>query len=399
MRGILDSLISRSQNAFVPGRSICDILLTQELFADYNQQRLPPRCALKVDLQKAYDTVEWDFLRAVLRLFGFPERFIAWIVECVTIPSFSVCLNGAPHSFFRGARGLRQGDPMSPYLFVLVMEVLSLLVRQIIEQDGGFSYHWKCEGIQLFQLGFADDLLLFSKADLPSVQVFKRAFMIFADMSGLHANIHKSHLIQSRSAGPLRDVLLATLDFQEGHLPLRYLGVPLLAPRLSIADCQPILLKIDSRIKGWDGVLLSFAGRVQLIKSVLSALQIYWAMAFILPKHVIKEIEKRLRTFLWKGNSAVGHAKVSWQQVCRPISKGGLGIRNLQAQNLGLMCRHLWRIIMHDRASIWVEWIYHYRLREHFVWTISDRSGSWGWLKLIRLRDAIRPFLLYHIGM
>ncbi|KAL0373968.1 UNVERIFIED_CONTAM: Retrovirus-related Pol polyprotein from type-2 retrotransposable element R2DM [Sesamum radiatum] len=208
MRGILDSLISLSQNAFVPGRSICDnILLTQELFAGYNQQRLPLRCALKVDLRKAYDTVEWDFLHAVLRLFGFLERFIAWIVECVTTPSFSVCLNGAPHGFFRGARGLRQGDPMSPYLFVLVMEVLSLLIRQIIEQDGGFTYHWKCEGIQMFQLGFADDLLLFSKADLPSVQIFKRALTIFADMSGLHANVHKSHLILSRSASPLRDAL------------------------------------------------------------------------------------------------------------------------------------------------------------------------------------------------
>ncbi|KAL0439803.1 UNVERIFIED_CONTAM: Retrovirus-related Pol polyprotein from type-2 retrotransposable element R2DM [Sesamum latifolium] len=164
--GILDTLISPSQNAFVPGRSIGDnILLAQELFCGYNHQHLPPRCALKVDLRKAYDTVEWDFLRAVLILFGFPEQFIGWIVECVTTPSFSVCLNGSPHGYFKGARGLRQGDPMSPYLVVLVMEVLSLLLRQFIDQDGGFSYHWKCEAMQLCQLGFADDLLLFSKAD------------------------------------------------------------------------------------------------------------------------------------------------------------------------------------------------------------------------------------------
>ncbi|KAL0445468.1 UNVERIFIED_CONTAM: hypothetical protein Slati_1674700 [Sesamum latifolium] len=89
MRGILDKLISPSQNAFVPGRSIGDnILLAQELFYGYNQQHLPPRCALKVDLQKAYDTVEWDFLRAVLILFGFPEQFILWIIECVTTTSF-----------------------------------------------------------------------------------------------------------------------------------------------------------------------------------------------------------------------------------------------------------------------------------------------------------------------
>ncbi|KAL0313359.1 UNVERIFIED_CONTAM: hypothetical protein Sradi_5735200 [Sesamum radiatum] len=216
MRSILDKLISPSQNAFVPGDNI---LLAQELFSGYNQRHLPPRCALKVDLRKAYDTVEWDFLHAVLTLFGFREQFILWIVECVTTPSYSVCLNGSPHGFFRGARRLRQGDPMSPYLFVLVMEVLSLIVQQLIDQDGGFSYNWRCGAMHLFQLGFADDLLLFSKADTTSVLVFKRALTVFADLSGLHANLHKSHLILSRSATPLRDDLLAALDFQEGHLP------------------------------------------------------------------------------------------------------------------------------------------------------------------------------------
>ncbi|KAL0293636.1 UNVERIFIED_CONTAM: hypothetical protein Sradi_6926500, partial [Sesamum radiatum] len=297
-----------------------------------------------------------------------------WIVECVSTPTFSVCFNGAPHGFFRGARGLRQGDPMSSFLFVLVMEVLTLILQQRIEQNGGFSYHWRCEAIQLFQLGFADDLLLFSSADTKSIYMFKDGLTVFVDLSGLQANLQKSHLILSRSAAASRDTLLAILDFQEGHLPLRYLGLPLLASKLSITDCQPILHKIEARIKGWEGVMLSFAGRVQLIKSVLSALQVCWAMAFILPKHIIKEIEKRLRNFLWKGSIEVGYAKVSWQQVCRPVSEGGLGIRDIHSLNKGLMSRHLWRIIMNERSSIWVNWIFHYRLQDSSVWTIRARS-------------------------
>ncbi|KAL0420738.1 UNVERIFIED_CONTAM: hypothetical protein Slati_3096700 [Sesamum latifolium] len=110
---ILWWILDRSlANVFVPGQSIGDnILLAQELFSGYNQLRLPPCCALKVDLRKAYDTVEWDFILATLKLFGFPVVFIAWIEECITSAHFSVCLNGDIHGYFTGARGLRQGDP------------------------------------------------------------------------------------------------------------------------------------------------------------------------------------------------------------------------------------------------------------------------------------------------
>ncbi|XP_011101355.1 uncharacterized protein LOC105179436 [Sesamum indicum] len=105
---IMDKLINPCQAAFVPGRSIGDnIMLAQELFKGYNQTRLPPRCDLKVDIRKAYDTVYWDFLIVVMEMFGFPITFVKWIEECVTTPSFSVGLSGKPHGFFRGARGLR----------------------------------------------------------------------------------------------------------------------------------------------------------------------------------------------------------------------------------------------------------------------------------------------------
>ncbi|KAL0294743.1 UNVERIFIED_CONTAM: hypothetical protein Sangu_3212200 [Sesamum angustifolium] len=219
LRLVLDAMISPSQNAFVPGRSIGDnILLAQEMFAGYNRQGLPKRCALKVDLRKAYDTVEWDFLIAALKMFGFPDLFIGWIEECVTTPMFS------------------------------------LMMQQLIDQNEGFSYHWRCKELGLFQLCFADDLLLFCKADVASVQVFRRGLDEFAKLSGLHANPQKSQLIISRSAQDERDHLIAALQFQEGHLPLRYLGLPLLASRLSISDCQPLLLKVDSRIKGWDSI-------------------------------------------------------------------------------------------------------------------------------------------------
>ncbi|KAL0420584.1 UNVERIFIED_CONTAM: hypothetical protein Slati_3081300, partial [Sesamum latifolium] len=144
--------------------------------------------------------------------------------------------------------------------------------------------------------------------------------------------------------------------------------------------------------------MLSFAGRVQLIKSILSSLQVYWAMAFILPKTVIREIEKRLRSFLWKGCAGVGYAKVSWQQVCRPVSEGGLGICDILALNKSLMSKYLWKVIVADRSSIWVDWIIQYRLRDNSIWTANVRSGPWDWQKLVRLRETLRPCLTYRIS-
>ncbi|KAL2246969.1 UNVERIFIED_CONTAM: hypothetical protein Sindi_2549200 [Sesamum indicum] len=250
---IMDKLISPCQAAFVPGRSIgANIMLAQELFTGYNQTRLPPRCALKVDIRKPYDTVDWDFLIVVIEMFGFPITFVKWIEECVTTPSFSIGLNGKPHGFFRGARGLGQGDPLSPYLFVLVMEVLHLGFLQLIDQEERFSYHWKCEAARVFQLGFADDVILFCRADMDSLRIFKAGLDRFAKWSGLRLNVQKSHLIISLSAQALREEMLALLGFQEGVLSMRYLGLPLISSRLTIVDCRPLLLKIDKRIAGWE---------------------------------------------------------------------------------------------------------------------------------------------------
>ncbi|KAL2247958.1 UNVERIFIED_CONTAM: hypothetical protein Sindi_2648100 [Sesamum indicum] len=336
--------------------------------------RLPPRCALKVDIRKAYDTVEWDFLLAVLQLFGFPPTFTRWIEECVTTTSFSIGLNGKPHGFFAGARGLRQGDPLSPYLFVLVMEALHLGFLQRIDQDMQFTYHWKCESSKVFQMGFADDLLLLCKADLDSIRVFKEGLDWFAELSGLRLNVQKSHLIISRSAQNLKDQMLDFLGFQEGHLPMRYLGLPLISSRLTISDCQPLISKIDARINGWEGISLSYAGRHW---------SLYWASAFILPKKVISEIEKEVEDFPMEGYD------VQW---------GGLGFKDISTLNRALMSKKLCDVIQCDRTSIWVQWLYQDRLRERSIWTIREHGGSWGWRKILRLRPFLRTIVDYQIG-
>ncbi|KAL2251936.1 UNVERIFIED_CONTAM: putative mitochondrial protein [Sesamum indicum] len=268
-------------------------------------------------------------------------------------------MNGKPHGYFAGARGLRQGDPLSPYLFVLVMEVLHMGILQLIEQDMNFAFHWKCDDLRIFQLGFADDLLLFCRANTESVRVFKSELDRFADWSGLRLYVLENHIIISRSAQNIREELLAVLGFQEGHLPMRYLGLPLISSRLSIADCQPLLSKIDITDQWLGGI-----GTVICRQGT--------------------------------GNS--GYPKVAWKEICKPKEEGGLGLKDMGTLNRALMCKKLCEVIRCDRISIWVEWLRHGRLRDDSIWTIPENREPWGWRKMFRLRGWLRSVVEYRIA-
>ncbi|KAL0295117.1 UNVERIFIED_CONTAM: hypothetical protein Sangu_3204000 [Sesamum angustifolium] len=287
---------------------------------------------------------------------------------------------------------------MSPYLFVLVMEIWNSLLRFRIRNAPEFQYHWKCKELGLTNLCFADDVLLFCKAHLPSIKVLTNTLTEFATLSGLKVNPAKSQIILSSSVQQERQQILEYLGFHEGSLPIRYLGIPLTSSRLTIADCRPLIDKVDARLAGWNNQNLSYAGRLQLIKSVLSTLNTYWASAFILPKGILKSLEKKMRRFLWHGSSGSGIAKVAWVQVCKPKEEGGLGISSLIATNQALMLKQLWRILQHDGNSIWVDWVYRYRLRHSTIWTFNGTTGSWGWKKLLKLRPLLRSGVTYKIG-
>ena len=341
LRDCLPKLVDDAQSAFLPGRKISDnIMLARELLLGYHKGNRP-KLALKVDLIKAYNSVDWEFLWDVLHARGFPIVFIAWIKACVTKPFFSININGTLEGFFEGKRGLRQGDPLSPYLFTLCLDVLSKRLNEAC-REGDFKFHWRCKRTELTHLCFADDLMLFSHGDVKSAKILADVLRGFSRVSGMEVSIEKSHIFLSGVDDTVREEIEELFGFKRGVLPIRYLGVPLISKGLKANDCKVLEDRILKRVKSWSSKLLSYAGRVTLIKSVLMSMQTFWCSHFVLPKRVCLNIEKIIRKFLWSGNEMnPNRASVAWEDLCLPKEEGGLGIKRMQDWNIALMGKHI----------------------------------------------------------
>jgi hypothetical protein len=167
-----------------------------------------------------------------------------------------------------------------------------------------------------------------------SISIIKDALIEFEELSGLKANPSKSFLFCSGVSDRTKLLLLGDLRMNEGHFSVRYLSVPLISTRLSAPDCMTLLDRITSRVDSWIARNLSYAGRLQLLSSVLYSLEVYWIGIFILPKKIIKAIEQKFNRFLWTGKSeGSAKAKVSWNALCFPKKEGGLGLKRLDVWN------------------------------------------------------------------
>ena len=198
IKSVLPKVTDEAQSAFVQGRRISDnIFLAQELMRGYHKKNQIAKCTVKVDLKKAYDSIRWEFVWDTLDLMGIPRKIINWIQASMSTAMFSVSINGDLNGYFPGAKGLRQGDPLSPYLFVLCMNVLSSILRKETGAVSQFKYHWRCEKTNLTHLCFADDLMLFCKGELLSATVLKKALDWFSKFSGLVPNCSKSNIFIS----------------------------------------------------------------------------------------------------------------------------------------------------------------------------------------------------------
>ncbi|XP_074356138.1 uncharacterized protein LOC141695825 [Apium graveolens] len=284
---ILPSLVDIAQSAFISARSISDnILLAQELFHSYERETSTPKCALKIDLHKAFDSVHWDFILAVLRRVQIPEKVKKCISACIFSTRFSVKLNGVVHGFFEGSKGIRQGDPLSLYIFALCMNVLSCILNKVPE---GFKFHWRCKELHLSHLFFEDDVLFF---------VHGCKINTFSRWSGLSPRIHKSTIFLCNCDQDFVDWFDSTFAIPRGTLPVHFLGVPVISSQVCINDYMPLIEKITLRLNSWPNLLLSLARRTLLIKSVIHAIEAFWGNHILFLMSVHANIQSFLSRFL-----------------------------------------------------------------------------------------------------
>ncbi|GJV53840.1 RNA-directed DNA polymerase, eukaryota, reverse transcriptase zinc-binding domain protein, partial [Tanacetum coccineum] len=288
----LNKLVNQNQSSFVPGRLIQDnLLLSQELLKGYNCKNGPKRCALKVDIAKAYDTVNWGFLENILNQFGFHEK-------------------------------------MNP----------------------NFKFHKGCKELRITHLSFANDLLVMSHGDNVSVSIINDALNEFSDSSGLKPNMRKSTIFfRSVDAGEkLR--ILDILPFKIGKLPVKYLGIPLLSKKVGINDCKILVERVRNKVNDWKNKALSYAGRLQFIASVLSAIE------------------------------------------------GVLGLKLLDKCNEVLLIKHIWKLVS-NQEGLWVKWVNRVKLkREKFLEVSTDYNDSGTWKALLDMRDKVRPYIVNDLG-
>ena len=349
----MQELVKHNQSAFIQSRLIHENYRAVQLSAKLLHRAKIPSALIKVDIAKAFDTVNWCFLLCLLQHLGFSRRWIDWIALLLSSASTRVILNGSLGRRICHARGLRQKDPLSPLLFVIVMETLNALIK--LADNLGFLRSLHCKMKERVFL-YADDVVVFLAANQQDLTMLKTILDIFAGASGLKTNMSKCLVSPIHCNLESTVTLLTHFPAKIEPFPICYLGIPLGLKCLTKDDLQPLVDKVVNRLQAWKARFLTKAGRAVLIKSTLSAIPTHTALAINLSPWVIKCIDNCRRNFLWKGNGDAkgGYCLLAWPRVCRPLELGGLGIIDLQKFGYALRMRWLWLRRTDDQRP-WLE--------------------------------------------
>eukprot|EP00253_Pinus_taeda_P015299 PITA_15299 len=401
LKPLLEKLISPEQTGFVEGRQILDgLVVTQEVIHSMKTKK-QKGMMMKLDLSKAYDRVSWQYLAEILRSFGFSSRWIRWVLSCISTPNFSVLVNDTPSKTFKASKGIRQGDPISPFLFILAVEGLGKYLKQ--ERVDGNIKGLRLWGndLPITHQQFVDDIMLFGEPTVREVRNLKKALDLFAEASGMEINKDKSCTFIFNTVETVKRHLSRLLGFKQGDLPTKYLGNILDYSSKRLKNWQGILNKLTNRMANWTFRTLNIAGRIVLVKSVLQAIPIYPLSSMAVPQGVCGKIREILRKFIWGGSSNQKKwALVSWKHLIKHKEEGGLGLRDPSKLNKILGAK-LWWHWLRGGNDLWKQlWRYKYNMPSspEEIYRIQEiPRGSNIWELASQNRDIVNDNIFWEI--
>ncbi|GKC05913.1 RNA-directed DNA polymerase, eukaryota, partial [Tanacetum coccineum] len=374
------------QTAFLPNRQILDGPFIINELLSWCRHKKQQAMVFKVDFAKAYDSVRWDYLDDVLFSFGFGVKWRSWIKGSLISGMASVLVNGSPTSEFQFHCGLKQGDPLAPYLFILVMESLHLSVSRTVEA-GIFTGIKIDSALSISHLFYADDAVFIGEWTDSNLRSIIQMLHCFSLASGLKINLQKSNLLGVGVTGSLVNKVAASIGCSVMKAPFKYLGVMVGGNMSKINAWDDMVGKIKSRLSKWKINTLSIGGRLTLLKAVLGSTPIYPMSLYKVPKTVLHEMESLRRNF-FNGVQGVDRkiSWVKWTKVLASKKYGGLGVSSFYALNRALLFRWVWRFLSHDN-SLWFRFIS--AMHGSSFQTRSSFHCS-NWLSIIREVSALK---------
>jgi len=368
-------IISPEQQGFIRDRNISEcIIIASEAINMIDKRQFGGNVALKIDIKKAFDTLDWNFLVAVLRKFGFSSVFTDWILAIFHSAKLSILVNGKAVGFISCSRGVRQGDPLSPLLFCIAEEVLNRAIS-MASSAGMIVPMFYCRGASIpTHILYADDVLIFCASTKQNIRCLLKIFNEYSNVSEQIINNSKSQFYAGAMTSSRSQMLVGMLGFSAGNIPFSCLGCPIFKGKPKGIFFQSIVDKIKVKFATWKGTLLSIMGRVQLVKSVIHGMLVYSFHIYMWTSN------NWIKIFIWSGDIYTRKiCTVSWKVTCRSWAAGGLDLKPTRIINESLILHLAWKFSTGD--SQWAR-----LLRQRFVKHATPlqcyfQSSVWGGIK------------------
>ena len=399
LRPLLDKFISLAQSVFILDMLIVENqVIVQELINVFKTRKPKSELmAIKLDLQKAYDRVNQRFIQSVLLHLGFNSTFTSWITACLSSVTFEIMVNGGKSESFTPSKGLRQGDLLSSYLFILGQEVLSRLLDRKLRTQNKSGIKASSHGLAITHVMYADDIILFSK-DAHNINAMLEKYYSW---SGKITNKSKSGVFFSKHTHPShRRHIKEILQLKNLKETAMYLGAPLILSRSPSLDFSYLCEKLEAKLMGWRSKCLSQAGRKTLISSIALSIPTYAMSTFNILKKVCDKMDVITRRFWWKQKEKEGKflAQKSQDKLCIPKATGGHGFKKFKDIKNALLAKLAW-MVASKRDSLYVQ-ILQAKYKVDHSWLRFDppKSASPIWKAIDKAKSIIIKEACYTIG-